>query len=374
MLNWPHFTNGVAFEWRRIRRQGIAKLPFKMARHAASALLWLILLPLTIALHLAGFRRVTVFTERIGHLAIEPDCLLKEQALGLIPKRRWFILAPPGRIANTHLLRCWEPFFRIFRGKGACFILASMSRWGLLRHDISRYVLAFNEANAAHKIYAQWGDRPPLIALIGDDERWGAQALQRLGLPDGAWFVCVHVREPGYSSIDEELHSHRNGSVEATIPAMREITRRGGWVVRIGDPTMKHLPPTPQVVDYAHHPAKCDRLDIILCARARFILGNTSGIALVGTIFGVPCAIANMIPISEHWFNAKDMCIHKHLWPERLGRYLGFDEAMALPVANYHYAKLYKDAGIRVDENTPEEIRDLVIKMLDNLDGIVPGN
>lgn len=369
MLNWPHFTQGVAFEWRRIRKQGFSRLVFKVTKLIVSMVLWFILLPLTIALHLAGFRRVKVFTERIGHLALEPDCLLKEQALGLIPKRRWFILAPPGRVANERLLRYWEQFFHVFRGRAICFILSSMSRWGLMRYDISRYILATNNVHAAYRIYEQWGDRPPILSLTQDDEKWGAQALRQMGLPDGAWFVCVHAREPGFSPVDEELHAHRNSSITATIPAIEEITRRGGWVIRIGDPTMKRLPPLPKVIDYAHHPAKCDRLDVILCAKARFILGNTSGVALVGTVFGVPCAIANAIPISTRWFTTKDLTIPKPLWSERLGRYLGYDEVMAMPVADYRYATLYKEAGIRVDENSAEEIRYLVIRMLDRLDG-----
>lgn len=65
----------------------------------------------------------------------------------------------------------------------------------------------------------------------------------------------------------------------------------------MGDTTMEPLPFLPQVIDYAHHPLRSPRLDIILCARARCILGNTSGIFLVGSIFGVPSA-ANMVPMS----------------------------------------------------------------------------
>ena len=42
---------------------------------------------------------------------------------------------------------------------------------------------------------------------------------------------------------------------------------------------------------------------------SKFILGNTSGIALVGSIFGTPCALANMTPISASGFNSKDISI-----------------------------------------------------------------
>lgn len=359
----------MEFEYRRISRLRPSTLVSKLALKVLGIFVWVMLLPLTVFLHLRGYRRVMVFTDRIGHLALEPDCLLKEQALGLIPKRRWFVLAPPGRVSNQHLLQYWKPLIRVFEDPVACFILSSISRFGLMRYDIRHYILAANKAHTAYRIYSQWGKRQPLIKLTPSDEEWSAQVLPRMGLPEGAWFVCVHVREGGFSPIDEEIHAHRNGSIEAVIPAIQEITRRGGWVIRIGDPTMKQLPPLPHVIDYAHHSMKCERLDVILCAKARLLLGNTSGITLVGTLFGVPCALANVIPISTLWFGDSDISIQKLLWSEQHGRLLRFDEAMASPASEYRYAALYQQAGLVVVENSDEEIRDLVIEMFDRLDG-----
>ncbi|MFO1321969.1 MAG: TIGR04372 family glycosyltransferase [Burkholderiales bacterium] len=369
MFRWPHLSHGIAFEWRRLRRRGLRSLFVKVVLRAASAGIWFVLLPLTLALHLAGWRRLMVFTDRIGHLALEPDCLLKDQALGRVPRRRWFLLAIPGRVSNAHLLSYWATFFPVYRGRVLCFVLASMSRWGLLRHDLSRYILSVRHAQEAYRVHAQWPPRPPLLALSEADRRWGAERLRALGVPEGAWFVCVHVREPGFSPVDEELHAHRNGDIEATLPALREIVRRGGWVIRIGDPTMKPLPPMSHVIDYAHHPAKSDRLDVVLCATARFILGNTSGIALVGTVFGVPCAIANVIPIPTLWFGARDIGIPKRLWSDARRRYLRLDEILGSEIAGYRYAALYRDAGLRVDENSADDIEALACEMLDRLDG-----
>lgn len=368
-MNWPHLAHGLAYEWRRITRQGPATVLLKIATRLLSIALWLLLLPLTSALHLAGYRRITVFTDRIGHLAMEPDCLLRETALGLVPARRWFMLAPPHRVANAHLLNYWKPFIRIVQHPVMCFVLASMSRWGLMRHDVSRYVLATTKAQSSYRIYAQWADRAPLLVTRAEDAVWFANARQDLGLPEDAWYVCVHVREGGFSPIDEELHTHRNGSIDATLRAIDEITRRGGWVVRIGDPSMRRMPSLPQVIDYAHHTMKSERMDIMLCANARFILGNTSGIALVGTIFGIPCAIANAIPLPTLWFGDQDLCIPKLYWSNTEARYLRFDEIFECDIATYRYAALYAENGLRVDDNSPEEIAELACEMMDRLDG-----
>lgn len=369
MFNWPHLSHGLAFECRRLCRHGLARLASKAVLRALSLGLGLSLLPLTAGLHLAGFRRVLVFTDRIGHLALEPDSLLKDVEMGRVPRRRRFLLALPHRVANQHLLSYWEARIPVVRGRLPGFVLESMTRWGLMREDVSRYLLAVHHAQEAYRVHAEWDPRPPLLTLTPEDRAWGEEQLRRLGIPEGAWFVCVHVREPGFSPVDEELHAHRNGDIDATVPAMREIVRRGGWVVRIGDPTMKRLPPLPGVVDYAHHPAKSDRLDVVLCASARFILGNTSGIALVGTVFGVPCAVANLIPIPTLWFGPRDIGIPKFLWSLALGRYLRLDEIMGGEVAGYRYAALYRDAGLRVEDNDAVDVEALACEMMERLEG-----
>jgi len=305
----------------------------------------------------------------VGHFALEPDCLLKEQALGRIARRRWILLAPAKKVSNEHLLAYWSPHFRVVRSELACFVLASMSGAGLMRFDAGRYVRKFDRNQDAYRIEAEWGVRAPLLKLTSEDGSWGDDMLRELGVPAGAWFVCVHAREGGFSPGDEELHGHRNASIENLIPAIEEIVRRGGWVLRLGDPTMRPLPAMAQVIDYAHHRLKSARLDVVLCARARFILGNTSGISLVGTVFGTPCALANMMPVTALGVGPRDLSIPKLHRLRREGRHLRFDELFALPIAKAQYRHLYTDAGIEIEESSPEDILGLVADMFDLLDG-----
>ena len=367
ILNWPHIKQRLDFEFRRIKRKGILHIVRKTISHLTSIALWFFLLPMTFLLHFAGYRRVTVFTDRIGHLALEPDCLLKEQALGYIPKHKWFMLAPPGRVANEHLLSYWEPHFLIIRQPMLCYLIGSMSKWLLMRYDISHYILAVNKAQAVYRLYSEWGNKPPILKLSHEDEQWAAVKLRELGLPKGAWFVCVHVREPGFSPVDEELHSHRNASIENIIPAIQEITSRGGWVIRVGDSTMTPIIKMPMMIDYAHHPMKSPRMDIILCAKTKFFLGNTSGIAIVSSVFGVSCALANMIPVSALSVGFQDITMHKLLWSKALDRYLTFPEIMVSPVANFVYPSQYRDSGILLEENSAEDIKMLANEMFELL-------
>ena len=356
-----------------LEEHGVAGLVTELARRGLVATLsffpWALLLPISIPLHVLGFRRVTVIVGRIGHLVTEVDCLLKEEALGILRRRKWLLLAPPSQVANPHLLGYWKQKVRVIENPWFCTVLKAMSRWILMTHDVSHYVLRLNDTQDIYRINSRWDGRAPILRLRDEDRSPETSGLRELGIPKDGWFVCAHVREPGFSPGDDTAHAHRNGRPEAVIPAMQEIVRRGGFCVRMGDPSVSRLPPMPGVIDYAHHPLRSARMDIVLCASTRFFLGNSSGLALVSSVFGVPCALVNMIPSSALSVLPNDLSIPKLLRFDRESRLLRFDEILGSPIADFRYAKLYSDAGITPVENSPEEILALVREMLDRLEG-----
>ena len=353
----------------RARGDGLARTASEIGGRVLMLALGLLLSPVALAMHVAGFRRLTFITDRIGHLAAEPDCFLKACALGELPGRRWFFLAPRQDVANVHLLSYWEPLIPAVRNPIGCRAIAAMSSLGLMRYDTGRYILGLDKSQDIYHLNARWRGRPPVLSLTQEDERWGDEMLAALGVPSGAWFACIHVRESGFSPADEATHAHRNGSAAAVIPAMEEVVRRGGWCLRMGDPTTRPLPALPGVIDYAHHPLRSARLDVVLCAKARFFLGNTSGLALVSSAFGRPSMLANMVPLSALGVFAEDISLPKLYRSILEQRVLHFGEVFGTPAANFRYADQYKRAGIELQENTAEEIRDGVIELMDRLDG-----
>ena len=352
----------------RARKEGLARTALAALDTVASNLVWLALLPAALCLHLAGFRRLTVLVGRIGHLAAEPDSFLKARALGRVKPGRYFMLAPKGAVANPAMLDYWKPRIRTIEDPFACWLLRALSLRGPVKYDMSGYVLRLNASQEIYAINAEWQGRPPLLALTGADRSWSEERFRELGLPPGAWHVCVHVREAGFSPGDEAVHSHRNADPRALRLAMERIVSRGGWCVRMGDPSMTPLEPMRGLIDYAHHRLRSPRLDVALCARARFFLGNTSGLALVSSVFGVPSALANMIPLSVLGILPADLSIPK-LLRSRDGRLLSLEEALGAQTGNFRYAGLYARAGLAAIDNSPEEILELAAEMLERLDG-----
>ena len=47
------------------------------------------------------------------------------------------------------------------------------------------------------------------------------------------------------------------------------------------------------------------------------------------------------------------------------GQAISYPEIMSSTIANFRFAKQYSELGIIVEENTPEEIRDLALEMLE---------
>lgn len=357
----------LRFAFLRMREEGFAWTFAQIARRAVPLPVWLFLLPVTAALHLAGFRRITVLTERIGHFAAEIDCFLKLRALGELPPRRYFVTAPPDRVANRCLADYWAGKVTLIRNPLACALLETMSRFGPMRHDVSDYVLTVAGAATYYRVNAAWGDRAPFLRLTDAHAEEGRRQLAALGLPAGAWFVCVHVREGGYSPGDQKVHAHRDASIDSVMPAMQAIVERGGWCVRMGDTSTAPLAAMPGVIDYAHHPLRSPELDVFLSASCRFFLGSSSGLFIVASVFGVPCALANMVPFTGMSYAAGDLSMPKLVRSDASQRLLSFAEVMSAPLANYRMGRMFADAGVSLVDNSGDEIRDLALEMLDRV-------
>jgi putative glycosyltransferase (TIGR04372 family) len=223
----------------------------------------------------------------------------------------------------------------------------------------------------AAKTYRTWHreQRKPMLTLPTETEVRGWAALQKAGMPRGAWFVALHVREGKWNGRDPGL---RGGTLNADpttyLPAAAEITRRGGWVVRMGDPGMRPMPPLPSVFDYCHSDARADWMDIFIAARCRFMIGTSSGPAYIPPLYGVPCVLTNWWPTAQRPWHASDLFIPK-MMRRQDGSYLTLDETLREPFSYCHSRRFLADLGVQVEDNEPEIIRGAVEEMLTRLDG-----
>ena len=184
-----------------------------------------------------------------------------------------------------------------------------------------------------------------------------------MGLPRDAWFVCFHVREGGSTG---DWTNIRNADITNYSGAIREITKRGGWVVRMGDPTMTKLPALDHVIDYPFLPARSAIMDVYLIKECAFYVGTGSGILDTAFLLGKPVVMTNL----PQWINGLplrhgDLAIFKHMYSHLEKRCLSLQEWLM------RASSITSEDGSSSDwtlvENSEEEIANVVRERLDFL-------
>lgn len=199
------------------------------------------------------------------------------------------------------------------------------------------------------------------VSLPPAHEKQAEDIRSQMGLPLTAWFVCLHVREGGFYN-DHIEASCRNASIHNYLKAIKAITDQGGWVVRLGDPTMTKLPEMEHVVDYAHSKYKSDLMDVYLIKECSLYIGMQSGIFDVAALFQKPMLMPNMY---EWLFNFPlrrgDLGILKHVFSKSRNRFLSIQELLALSDRRIFVSQNSEDDDDLVfHENSEDEIAELV--------------
>jgi putative glycosyltransferase (TIGR04372 family) len=312
---------------------------------------------------------------QLGHLGMLA-AHRKMIALGIFPPANYLLLAPPHKIANTRFLDYFENLFCILREPELISALFPYQRFfgdsfmAVTKADgnIEPWTLAAARAEAA------WADRPPLLRLGEEDDAFGRRTLHAMGMPDDAWYVGLHVREAGfYGESEGDAGSHRNADIQSYLPAVEEIVRRGGWVIRLGDQTMRPLPSLPGLVDYARSLQKSQRMDVFLMATSRMVIGTTSGLTTATQAFGTPLLLVNCISNDwQFWHRATHFIVKQVL--ERVGgRRLSLAETYRPPTQGLLASAIaLRRHGYAVRDNNSDEILEATRYKLDLLDGSVP--
>ncbi len=302
----------------------------------------------------------------IGHLGML-DKYIKAEILGMIPRRTNVILGALKDFSNPAYIRCWEKYFSWIMDPRTISLLAPLSY--SLQEDLimvrlgerTRSFVAFGA-----EVQSRWeaGGRGPLLEQSAEHRERGYGLLRELGVPEGSWFVGLHVREG-----KDRMRDVRSSDIITYRLAIEEIAKRGGWILRMGDRNMRPLPSYPNTIDYAQSTKREDWMDVFLWAEGRFLIGTGSGPQMIPTTFGKPVAIANYGPIATIVCGKDDILLPKHYWHEKEGRYLTLAERMSPDYGFLESIGALASMGIRVVDNTPEELRELVAEMMDRVEG-----
>jgi putative glycosyltransferase (TIGR04372 family) len=347
--------------------------------------------PIALFLKWLGVRVLDVKYECLGHLAIDPDLYLRDQAQ-LKQKIIPILFAPyqslikerpfSSLVSNRFLLKCWKRHFLVIDNLILYVLLYPILKSPLLQYSPRHYLAPkaspeYIKGRDWISVYKRSEAAPEglsaLVKLTEKEEKMGEAALAKLGVPPNAWFVCFSCREPGYYTKQAlNQSSCRNASIDRLDLAIEEVVKRGGWCLRVGSPFSPLLPDSlarhPQVIDYTKTKERSDFMDVYLAAKCRFVIGNLSGLTDLPRVFGVPCVLVNIVPFGFLTPRGQALHVFKLLASKKTGKLIPFTQCLQSLLSFSSEDEDYREFGIELIENTAEEIRDVTIEMLDRFD------
>ncbi len=301
------------------------------------------------------------------------DAWIKSGILGLRPESKTIVLVESHKNlipVNPCLIQYWKSYINFVYDHNEIQKYIKFSE--LLCSRINYYLPSGSKVihythSAVVYIQKLWEDqgRPPLIQLSDSHKFNGKEALKKFGISENSWFVVTHVREAGYKGGEK----FRDSDIYTYLNAYKEIISKGGFVIRMGDASMKPLPKIEGLIDYALSKEKSDWLDIYLLSNAKFMLGTSSGPTTVSYVFNVPVVMTNNLPSAATYLSKKDIFMPRLL--RRFdGSFVSIKETMTLPYSMGNIDSIYKNVfKVEVIPNTEDEITEAVLEMMDRLNG-----
>ncbi|OGX37439.1 MAG: hypothetical protein A3C36_01110 [Omnitrophica WOR_2 bacterium RIFCSPHIGHO2_02_FULL_52_10] len=300
---------------------------------------------------------------------------IKAGILGISQQKKVILLLNPQiRANNPHYLKYWHKYITVITDPALIQILSPfaaqltipLASYMVLNKKISKSFLTLGT------VREQWNSegRLPLLTISDEDYELGWECLKSFGIGRGDWFVCLHVRESGWRGDNTAVEDFRNADIDTYQSAIEEITKAGGWVVRMGNTGMKPLPKAPRVIDYANCSLKSDAMDIFLCAQCRFFIGTSSGLYTLAMAFGVPVVMTNLLPAcAMYYLTSKDLFIPRLCKLKGSQGYLDFKELLSPPIGTAITQSIYDARNIGVIANEADDIKAVVSEMLERSSG-----
>ena len=195
--------------------------------------------------------------------------------------------------------------------------------------------------------------------------------LNKFGISDNDKYVALVVRDHLYldtlnNKVNWEYHNYRNCNIDNYLLAAESLAEAGYYVLRMGKFVDKKLKiKNPKIIDYACSPWRSDLLDIYIGSNCEFCISSGTGFDLIPAMSRRPIVFTDQVPIGVvASYMPNSIGIFKQYYSLEKERKLTLSEIIE---RNAHYflaTKKFKDARIKLLENTPKEIKDLCLEMM----------
>ncbi len=300
-------------------------------------------------------------SHEIGHYASNVELYLCEKEAKIHGDSQkivdiWY-RNPDHAVANNQLDTMWSRVIKISDSPITRYAdaisrrLPGGSRFSISHHDRDAYGLY--EKTEPHLKFSQ------------TETEKGEAFLESVRMFPKQKFVCLVVRDASYKqdqfvNRDIAKDDYRNNDINNFKTVAEQLAKDGYLVIRMGAKVaMPFDIEIPGVIDYATNGMRSEFLDVYLGANCDLFISTVLGIDSIPEIFRKPRILTNYIPIANFGkYGPQNLIIPKQYWLERESRYLAFSEIVASKDAlgsctsSYEYQR----AGLKLVENTPQEI------------------
>ena len=311
-----------------------------------------------------------LISSRIGHLAANTELYLCEKDAGINKIKKshidiFYLKYTP--ICNEYLVVLWKRILHIWPK----FIIHPIV-WLNDKIPGGQIHIIGNNTQSDRDVHNLLDKYSPHITFTLNEENEGIMKLQEIGIPKNSKFVCLLVRDSEYlsshiKSNNWDYHNYRDCNIGNYYLVANELTKRGYYVIRMGVKVKNAFnSENRMIIDYATSGMRTAFLDVYLGAKCDFCISTSAGWDAIPLIFRKPILYAPIVPLGYFFtFSKRFSAITKHHIDIKESRELSLNEIFERNVGFCLSSEDYYKNGVSLIENTPEEIRDLVIEFID---------
>ena len=203
----------------------------------------------------------------------------------------------------------------------------------------------------------------------------GNRILQKLGIPINKKYVCLIVRDDEYlekkfPKFNWKYHEYRNSDIEKFIPAIKKLTSKGIYVLRMGSKTKKKLDLNDDLfIDYSNSDQQSDFMDVFLFSSCYFTITTGTGIDTISYVSNKPMVYIGLVPLKGFQYSGrKIISLTKDHYDEKKSKLMTLKEIFKCGIWKADKSQSFKEKFITLKENKPSDILDAVNEMIEKLE------
>lgn len=279
-----------------------------------------------------------------------------------------------GVISNQQLKKMLKRNLNIIP---AGLILSHVKKWGQRMFGEQTFSLGLPAYKIGKKNWLEYKyhNNFAIMSFSQEEIANAEMQLQDMGIPPGAKFICFHVRDSAY--LDKiapernwQYHDYRDATLSSYLPAIKKFSDETGYYfVRMGAIAKEKITEkNNKIIDYANSIFRSDLLDIYLSHRCEFFIASDSGMSIFPEMMGKSIVFLNMVCLAHFDPWGHDVLyIPKKFYLRNEKRYLSFNEILTTEIGMHPSTELMREHGIELEENTADEIYDILIEMKQSL-------